>query len=712
MPLLAKAPPINLSERLNLTCCCYSPPPPPLPFHSFCSRNGNGKGNLFISQFPQRRTRVGVVIRAGYSRRPMDTPGAYQLIDDETGEKVIVWGGIDNAHDQSPIPSKEVLSWSRRSTTTNDNNTTTNPAFNRGLTGSFGRLKAQRVRDLVKRTYRTKQGVNKLDSDGLIVEDAASHRSIDSHSEPEFLEKHKRLDVPKDGKNVLRASLLQETKDMMQKVMTGKELDHSKISIKHGVEQLSNYQTTATESQEFDNQMIEADASVSRVSAASLRGWGNGESIKNLRSKQMDNLSQGQKLTADNDFFSRKSFRDLGCSDYMIESLRGQLFLHPSRIQAMAFAPVIGGKSCIIADQSGSGKTLAYLIPVIQRLRQEELQGIGKSLSQNPRVVILVPTAELASQVLRNCRLLSKFGVPFRSMVATGGFRQKTQLENLRQQLDVLIATPGRFKFLIKEGFLQLTNLRCAILDEVDILFNDDEFEPALQCLMNSSPVTTQYLFVTATLPVDIYNKLVEGFPDCEVIMGPGVHRTSSGLEEILVDCSGDDGTERTPDTAFLNKKSALLQLLEESAVAKTIVFCNKIETCRKVENALKRFDRKGLHMRILPFHAAVAQESRIANIEEFHSSKRRDSSLFLVCTDRASRGIDFRGVDHVVLFDFPRDPSEYVRRVGRTARGAGGKGKAFVFVVGKQVSLARRIIERNKKGHPLHDVPSSYEWI
>ena len=76
----------------------------------------------------------------------------------------------------------------------------------------------------------------------------------------------------------------------------------------------------------------------------------------------------------------------------------------------------------------------------------------------------------------------------------------------------------------------------------------------------------------------------------------------------------------------------------------------------------------------------------------------------------RASRGMDFTGVNHVVLFDFPRDPSEYVRRVGRTARGATGKGRAFIFVVGKQVSLARRIMERNRKGHPLHDVPSAYE--
>ncbi|GJX39989.1 DEAD-box ATP-dependent RNA helicase 50 [Tanacetum coccineum] len=243
---------------------------------------------------------------------------------------------------------------------------------------------------------------------------------------------------------------------------------------------------------------------------------------------------------------------------------------------------------------------------------------------------------------------------------------------------------------------------RGAVLDEVDILFKDEDFQPALQSLMNLSPVTNQYLFVTATLPVDVYNKLVENFPDCESIMGPGMHRTSSGLEEILVDCSGEEGIEKTPDTAFHNKKSALLKLVEEGPITKMIIFCNKIETCRKVENALNRFNRK-----VLPFHAALAQDLRVANMEQFCQTRLQDNSLFLVCTDRASRGIDIPGVDQVVLFDFPRDPSEYVRRVGRTARGAGGKGRAFIFVVGKQVSLARRIIERNRKGHPLHDVPS-----
>ncbi|KAJ8560372.1 hypothetical protein K7X08_004430 [Anisodus acutangulus] len=237
-------------------------------------------------------------------------------------------------------------------------------------------------------------------------------------------------------------------------------------------------------------------------------------------------------------------------------------------------------------------------------------------------------------------------------MVATGGFRQRTQLENLRQELNILIATPGQFMFLIKEGYLQLTNLKCAVLDEVDILFNDEDFETAFQCLISSSPVTTQYLFVIATLPMDIYNKLVESFPDCELVTGPGMHQTSPGLEDVLVDCSGDETAEKSPDTAFLNKKNALLQLVESSPVPKTIVFCNKIDSCRKVENALRRFDRKGFSIKILPFHAALDQESRLANMKEFRSSKKENISLFLVCTDRASRGIDFEGVDHVVLFD------------------------------------------------------------
>lgn len=658
--------------------------------------------------------RVSVVARAAYTRRKLETPGAYELVDDETGDKVIVWGDDDDDDvDSKSVISKDVIQWkpedskkkisvgtSRRSESVfeGDEFKSKIKVGNKSLAGNFGRLKVQKVRKLARVTSSSQR----------TVDNATKDMTVDSPNENEKLAVQRNFDALRDKLNVSRASRSQDNQNTTRrKAMTREDMEIYESVDEDEVDELPKHQTRSPKYQRTDPRSSDA-----RTSAASFRGWSRGVPMEDdYEYRPTVNPKKGKKANADSDFFSRKTFKDMGCTEYMIKSLQGQLFNRPSHIQAMAFEPVFQKKSCIIADQSGSGKTLAYLLPVIQRIRQEELEGIGKSLPQNPRVVILVPTAELASQVLTNCRLMSKFGVPFRSMVATGGFKQKTQLESLRQELDVLIVTPGRLTYLVKEGFVQLTNLTCAVLDEVDILYSSEDFEPALQIIMNSSPYTTQYLFVTATLPVNIYNKLVEVFPDCEAIMGPGMHRTSPGLEEILVDCSGDDGAEKTPETAFMNKKTALLRLVEERQVAKTIIFCNKIETCRKVENALQRFDRNEYRVRALPFHAALAQESRLANMEEFRSSQRKDS-LFLVCTDRASRGIDFTGVNHVILFDFPRDPSEYVRRVGRTARGVGGVGKAFVFVVGKQVSLARRIIERNMKGHPLHDVPSAYEQI
>lgn len=600
-----------------------------------------------------------VVVRgcviAGYARKSVDSDGFDQLTDDND---FTVYSSHELPYDGD---------------VTVDNEDIKNSGTPRRISiGRLGRLKSHKVKAIVMKGSRTKEEL-KDDVRVPTTGNGSPHISDRPHSKVKTPGEKKKVNTLR---NVERFSRSSELQDKGRHHRTPPSLSRS-------------------------------EQSVPAASATHFRGWG---SRGPYDSEYESTQPKQQKFSSEKGFYSRKSFKDLGCTEYMIESLRRQNFLRPSQIQAKAFASVIEGKSCIISDQSGSGKTLAYLAPLIQRLRQEELQGLQKSSPQSPQIVIIVPTAELASQVLSNCRSISKFGVPFRSMVVTGGFRQKTQLDNLQEGVDVLIATPGRLMLLINEGFLQLSNLRCAVMDEVDILFNDEDFEVALQTLMKSAPVNAQYLFVTATLPVDIYNTLVEKFPDCEVIMGPGVHRISPSLEEVLVDCSGEDEQNKTPDAAFLNKKDALLQIAEGTPVSKTIVFCNKIETCRRVENALQRFDKKGCRLQVFPFHAALARDSRLANMEAFTNPHSNQLSKFLVCTDRASRGIDFPNVDHVILFDFPRDPSEYVRRVGRTARGATGKGKAFIFVVGKQVSLARRIIERNRKGHPLHDVPSAYE--
>ncbi|CAN6296865.1 unnamed protein product [Urochloa humidicola] len=601
----------------------------------------------------------------GYDKVPMDAPGAYRLVDRATGRSVIVWGGTDDG-DEATMPSPAVLS-----------RTTDRPTRGNGGgtgIGNFGRLKAQKIKSLATRSARLKRETS----------NRSSTRRFDESSFD---------DSDEEG------SYSETRKTVLDSRRHAKQSSNSRNERTRGAHSLNSVLS------QYRGDDLDSPGS---EPTSGPKGWGNIADVTygQQNRKQREPLDFPQrKGPLDSGFFSRRTFKEIGCSDEIIGALKNFDFPRPSHIQALAYGPILEGRSCVIADQSGSGKTLAYLCPIVQNLRKEEVQGLHKSSPRNPRVVVLTPTAELASQVLNNCRLISKSGVPFRSMVATGGFRQKTQLESLEQELDVLIATPGRFLYLLQEGFVQLANLRCVVLDEVDILFGEEGFEQVLHQLITLAPVTTQYLFVTATLPLDIYNKVVETFPDCEVIMGPGVHRTSSRLEEILVDCSGDDNEEKNPETAFSNKKSALVKIIEESPVRKTIIFCNKIETCRKVENVLRRLDRKASQIKVLPFHAALDQAQRIANIKEFLKKQTADS-MFLVCTDRASRGIDFANVNHVVLFDYPRDPSEYVRRVGRTARGASGNGKAFVFAVGKQVSLARRVMERNMKGHPLHDVP------
>ncbi|XP_044983386.1 DEAD-box ATP-dependent RNA helicase 50-like [Hordeum vulgare subsp. vulgare] len=601
----------------------------------------------------------------GYERVAMDTPGAYRLVDRSTGKSVIVWGGVDDGEDPS-VPSPAVLS--RVTADRSASKGAANGGSSAGV-GSFGRLKAQKVQALARRSAAQ-----------LKREGTSSRTSIAQRNEPPS------ADSDEEGNNSGRRKFVPDPARRAKPNGDSRDARTSAVRSLNSV--LRQYK--GDDDSDFSD---EEPASGPKV-------WGKVADVTSYRRED-----RKQKVPLDSGFFSRRSFKEIGCGDEILGALRTFGFPQPSHIQAMAYAPVLEGRSCIIADQSGSGKTLAYLCPIVQNLRKEEAMGIHKPSPRNPRVVILTPTAELSSQVLQNCRSISKSGVPFRSMVATGGFRQKTQLESLDQELDVLIATPGRFLYLLQEGFVQLNNLRCAVFDEVDILFSEEGFEQVLHQLITIAPVTTQYLFVTATLPLDIYNKVVETFPDCEVLMGPSVHRTSARLEEILVDCSGNDNDEKNPETAFSNKRTALLKIIEESPVRKTIVFCNKIETCRKVENVLTRLDRKATQIKVLPFHAALDQAKRIANMKEFLKKQTTDS-MFLVCTDRASRGIDFTNVNHVVLFDYPRDPSEYVRRVGRTARGASGDGKAFVFAVGKQVSLARRVMERNLKGHPLHDVP------
>lgn len=416
------------------------------------------------------------------------------------------------------------------------------------------------------------------------------------------------------------------------------------------------------------------------------------------------------------DFYSSKSWKSIGANDNIIQSLTLIGINRPSHIQAESFGALVNSDAMhvLLADHAGSGKTLAYLVPLIQQLKNEENEINGPvGRPGKPRIVVIVPTAELCTQVLRVCRALSRT-LKFRSAIFTGGHPMRTHKQNLRQGLDVVVATPGRLLELYKNGSLSFENCSHIVCDEADVLFGPaSSFAEQVVPIKESCSETTKFVLVTATLPSDIYSDIEFMFPGIVSALGPGLHRTAPGCVEQIIDCSG--GEEISEESGIARKSVAMLASLQEQKSRRTIVFCNKIETCRKVENFLNRSILED-GVEVLAYHAAISPIQRDKNLAKFlhvpediitdsrqHAASER---LILVCTDRASRGVDSAYVEHVILFDFPREPSEYVRRVGRTARGAGGQGVVTVLVLGRQVKLAQHVSSRNQKGLPVHAVP------
>lgn len=314
---------------------------------------------------------------------------------------------------------------------------------------------------------------------------------------------------------------------------------------------------------------------------------------------------------------------------------------------------------------------------------------------------------ELAAQVTAVARALTRH-FRLRVACATGGKSARTQREMLASGVDVLVGTPGRVQYLLEAGEISLGEMKALVLDEVDVMFLDDTFDLSVIGAA-APPETTQFCFVTATLPVAVADQISREFPGIKKLWGPGLHKVAPQVEEVLVDCSGPPDEERSEETAFVRKRDMLVQNLLRRPAPRTLVFCNSIPSCRRVENALRRADRKGHKWRVLAYHSAVEGAMRAKNLAAFSREGDPDHvPLVLVCTDRTSRGVDFdtADVEHVVLFDFPRDPSEYVRRVGRTGR-AGRPGRVTALVLGKQVSLARGIMQGNAQGGRVHPVPN-----
>ena len=455
------------------------------------------------------------------------------------------------------------------------------------------------------------------------------------------------------------------------------------------------------------------------------RQWGarqNDPYLPELLSKYVEDDFEPMVYTREPDdldeysFFSGARFGQLGASETARASLKERFNIErPSHIQAQSYRVLSGddaqsserARHVLLADQAGSGKTLAYLLPLLQRVQKIEEQK-GRSKPRKPRLLVLTPTSELATQVREVVKQLSFGGLRSRSLLANNVSKSRTQIEALVDGVDIVVGTPGRVARLIEEGKMLTDDVDAVVLDECDVLLGENfEFAEQVAPIRNATKPGTQFVLVTATIPDDVLRQLKDFFEsDIRVVQGPGLHRPAAGMIERLIDCSGGDVFD--DQSGFYRKFKALLDLLDVDKADRTLLFCNKIDTCRKIENFLTRADRDGDKYKILPYHAALSREQQQANLREFIRSPSKTPHI-LVCTDRASRGLDASRVKHVILFDFPRDPSEYVRRVGRTARGALGQGRVSVFVLGRQVRLAREIMRRNDRGDPVEATPTNF---
>jgi ATP-dependent RNA helicase DDX18/HAS1 len=413
-------------------------------------------------------------------------------------------------------------------------------------------------------------------------------------------------------------------------------------------------------------------------------------------------------------FFSRKSLQDpifayqtKGGSETFAQLCQGAGIARPSKIQSLAWPILCKGSHTIVADQTGSGKTLAYLIPLLTRaLEDRNAQPAGTAVPNgSPRIIVLAPTAELADQIRAVCEQMTA-SVSFSTLVITATGKYSTSIRDQirmlqRQPVDVLISTPGRIATILRtrNSGLDLSALQSIVLDEVDVLLVDDTFGPQLRTVGAAAPLDrTQFVFVTATLPDTVVETVEKEFRGVQLIKGPGLHRVAPTVQERLVDVSVPSQNNRDAKLCFDVKAKQLLKALRQTRCRRTLVFCNTVESCRSVENLLKRKDRKGNVFEVRAYHNAMTPENRNENLAVFSHGIRTTQpekvDYVLVCTDRAARGVDFESapVDHVVLFDFPKDPAEYVRRVGRTAR-AGRTGTSTVFAYGWQLPIARRVM-------------------
>ncbi|MEO8130572.1 MAG: DEAD/DEAH box helicase [Bryobacteraceae bacterium] len=360
------------------------------------------------------------------------------------------------------------------------------------------------------------------------------------------------------------------------------------------------------------------------------------------------------------------TFSELPLSASLQERLSAGNFKIPTPVQAGAIPPALLGKDVLATANTGTGKTLGFLIPIIERLESQPAQGI--------EALVLVPTRELAMQVLEAYTLLrGRAKGASDAALVVGGLAEQKQLQTIRRGARLVVATPGRLEDFMRRKLVKLTNVKVLVLDEADRML-DMGFLPAIQRIASALPVERQTMCFSATLEASV-SKLVKDYMRSPVRVEVGSTLKPSDRVKLQM--------FEVPS----EKKLGLLQKLLDGETGSFLVFA---KTRFGTERLAGKLSRAGFEAAMI--HGDRSQSQRTAALHGFQQGKYR----VLVATDVAARGIHVQNIAHVINYDLPQVPEDFIHRVGRTGR-ASERGVASTFATRQESGDIRRI-ERTLK--------------
>ena len=351
------------------------------------------------------------------------------------------------------------------------------------------------------------------------------------------------------------------------------------------------------------------------------------------------------------------NFKELGIKQDLIDLLSKNGIKTPTPIQEKTIPNIIGGKDIIGEAQTGTGKTLAFLLPMIQGIDVEKKQIQG---------LIMAPTRELAIQITEEAKKLSgPFGINI--LAIYGGQDVFKQLRKLENGVHLVIGTPGRVLDHIRRDSIKLGHTKFFVLDEADVMLNMG-FLNDIEDILSKTPKRRQTMLFSATIPKGLRNLAKKYMKDVETVR---IETTNVILEEIK---------QVVIKTTDRGKEEALINIIREENPFMAIIFCR---TKRRVKTLNIHLQEAGFITDEI--HGDLSQSKR----ERVMKSFRKMEIPLLVATDVAARGLDVEGITHIFNYDIPEDPDSYIHRIGRTGR-AGEKGKAYTFVTPKNEEIGR----------------------